>query len=100
MATEDKDIFDNLLQRYGSRLTYVETDLIGDVSGKWLNELFKKDELKGHKFNRMADYYISIWLLAHCDSLIAPVVGGTLGAMRIRGRRYKNVYLFHLGAYD
>lgn len=100
VATEDKDMFDTLLQHYGSRMVYVETDLIGNIDGKWLNELFRKNELRGHKFNRMADYYISIWLLAHCDSLIAPVVGGTLGAMRMRGGEYRHVYLFHLGAYD
>jgi hypothetical protein len=46
----------------------------------------------------MQEYLASIYLLAKCDDLIAPNVGGTLGALRIKGV-YEYSYIFQLGTY-
>lgn len=99
VATEDKGIYESLKDRFGDRMISNDENLIDDTSGKWLNEMFRGGQLKGSKQERMAEYLVSILLLSRCDALIAPVIGGTLGAMRLKGH-YEHVYLFHLGAYD
>ncbi len=98
VATEDKCLYQSLKMEFGERMISNDEKVIGDVGGKWLNELFR-DKMKGTKRDRMTEYLISILLLASCDALIAPVVGGTLGAMRIKGQ-YEHIYLFDLGTYE
>ncbi len=100
VATEDEQIYRQLKKEYGERMISNDTALIGDVNGKWLNEMFSSEKMKGTKYQKMVEYVVSIILLSKCDSLIAPLIGGTLGAMRMNGGKYKNVYLFHLGAWD
>lgn len=100
IATEDDSMFEQMKRVYGNRLLYNETLRFGTVNGKWLKELF--DEASGeedYKRSRMLEYLVSVYLLARCDALIAPIVGATLGAMRIKGR-YEHHYLIRLGNYD
>lgn len=99
VATEDQQIYAELKEKYGERMISNDEKLIGNVNGKWLNEMFRGDSLKGSKRERMTEYLVSILLLSRCDALIGPVIGGVLGAMRLKGH-YEYVYLFHLGAYE
>lgn len=99
VATEDKKIYEELKAGFGNRMISNDENLIGNVHGKWLNEMFRGDQLKGSKRERMTEYLVSILLLASCDALIAPIIGGTLGAMRLKGH-YEHIYLFHLGLYE
>lgn len=102
VATEDEHIFESLKDYYGEKLIYNETKRLSlaEVNGKWLNELFDSSKAEdGYKYIRMLEYLVSIWLLAECDALVAPVVGGTLSAMEMKGK-YEHVYLFDLGIYD
>ena len=97
--TEDDPMFEQMKSIYGDRLLYNETLRIESADGKWLNELFDElDDEEGYKRARMLEYLVSIYLLARCDALIAPVVGATLGAMRIKGQ-YEHHYLIRLGQY-
>ncbi|MCM1498458.1 MAG: hypothetical protein NC124_08325 [Clostridium sp.] len=75
VATEDKYLYQSLKEEFGDRMISNDKNLIGDTGGKWLNELFC-DKMKGIKQEMMTKYLISILLLATCDALIAPVVGG------------------------
>ena len=54
--------------------------------------------VKNSKEDDMKNYLISTYILAMCDALIAPPVGGTLGAVRIKGK-YEHMYIFRLGLY-
>lgn len=102
VATEDEHIFESLKEYYGEKLIYNETKRLSleEVKGKWLNELFDSPKTEdGYKYVRMLEYLVSVWLLAKCDALVAPVVGGTLSAMEMKGK-YEHVYLFDLGIYD
>lgn len=97
IATEDETMFEQMKSIYGDRLLYNETLRFGSTNGKWLNELFDQpNDTLDYKRERMLEYLISIYLLARCDALIAPVVGATLGAMRIKGR-YEHHYLICMG---
>jgi hypothetical protein len=98
LATEDDYIFNEMKKFYGDRLIYCQEHRVNNTQGKWLNELYDSKNYKG-KREQMQEYLASIYLLAKCDALIAPNVGGALGAMRIKGS-YENSYIFRLGSYD
>lgn len=100
LATEDELIFRQMKEYYGEKIISNETERIRDTDGKWLNELFDSQSEYSHsKKARMIEYVISVYLLSKCDALIAPIVGATLGAMRMRTTHYENLYLFQLGNY-
>ena len=61
----------------------------------WLSDIYDKQKTK---IRDMKDYLIETYLLASCGSLIAPGVGGTIGAVRIRGS-FDNMYIFNIGTY-
>ena len=100
LATEDANMFEQMKNIYSDKLVYNETERFTTANGQWLNKLFdKSDADTGYKYERMLEYLISVYLLSRCDALIAPIVGATLGAMRIKGE-YNQFYLIHLGNYE
>lgn len=100
LATEDEIMFEQMKDIYSDRLLYNRTERFRTANGQWLNKTFDRSGRdKTYKYDRMLEYLISVYLLSMCDALIAPVVGATLGAMRIKGR-YEQFYLVHLGNYD
>lgn len=98
LATEDDHIFMKMREVFENKIIFCQSHRIQNVSDKWLNELYDSIGYRENKRKIMQEYLLSIYLLARCDALIAPVVGGTLGAMRIRGK-YENLFLFQLGLY-
>lgn len=99
LATEDQQIMDALKEKYDDRLIFNQTSYVTSTGGVWLNKLYDTDEYKGKKQQKSSEYVEAIYLLTKCDALIASVVGGTLGAMRIRGG-YDQCYFFDLGSYQ
>lgn len=98
IATEDKNILSKFKEHYGDRLLINQHTMI-DYSGKnWLNELYASIDSESRQRITL-EYFVSILLLSECDALIAPLVGGTLGAMRIKGK-YDKLYLTELGQYS
>lgn len=97
VATEDKNIYQDLIYKYGDRLITNGTFYFENTGDKWLSDMF--EDVSGTKRDRMTEYLVSTYLLAQCDALIAPIVGGTLGAMRMKGK-YEKLYLFQLGLYE
>lgn len=99
VATEDKKIFNHLYDYYRDRMIFCETGTrIESAEGKWLNNLFDSSVMKNMKRQAIQEYLREIYILTRCDALIAPVIGGTLGAVRIRGG-YEKQYFFDLGLY-
>lgn len=100
LVTEDALMFEQMKELYPDKLLYNQTERFKTANGEWLNKTFDRVGVeKNYKHDRMLEYLISVYLLSKCDALIAPVVGATLGAMRIKGR-YEQYYLIHLGNYD
>lgn len=100
LATEDEIMFEQMKDIYSDRLLYNQTERFKTANGQWLNKTFDRSGRdRNYKYDRMLEYLISVYLLSMCDALIAPIVGATLGAMRIKGR-YEQYYLIHLGNYD
>ena len=97
VATEDKNILSSLKNHYGDRLLVNQQTMIDYTGSKWLNEWYAQTDAEKCS-NITLEYFVSILLLSECDALIAPLVGGTLGAMRIKGN-YDKVYITQLGSY-
>lgn len=96
IATEDDNIYKQMKLLYQDKLISCNTTTrIKSSEGKWLSCIFDKMD---EKRTAMAEYIREIYLLAECDALIAPVIGGTLGAVRIKGG-YDNQFFFNLGSY-
>lgn len=99
LSTEDQNILNLMKDFYGDKLFYLEGNRVVLTESKWLSELYDQDTPNGStKEDDMREYLVSTYLLAACDGLIAPEVGGTIGALRIRGNR-DQVFIFQLGTY-
>ncbi|MCM1182299.1 MAG: hypothetical protein NC337_02870 [Roseburia sp.] len=99
MATEDIAIYERLKSVYGDKLiAYEALRFASDTGDRKLSEL--GFERENDKYLKGEEYLITIYLLAECDSIITPVVGGGLAAIRINGGKYRHKYIFDLGEYD
>lgn len=98
LATEDTSILNDMKAYYGEKLWYTNGRTFELKDNKWLSEMYDSSSEKT-KENDMRTYLIQTYILGTCDALIAPEVGGTIGAMRIKGK-YEHVHIFQLGQYD
>lgn len=100
VATEDEKIFNELHEYYQEKMIFCNTETrIETAEGKWLNHLFDGNGMENKKRQAMLEYLREIYLLAECDALVAPVIGGTLGAVRIKGG-FSKQYFFNLGHFE
>ena len=90
LATEDADALRTMVDKYGSMVCYTSGKTYDkvDVGSRWLSEMYDKGCID--KISDMETYLITTYMMAEADYLIAPAVGGTLGAMRIKGQ-YKEL---------
>ena len=101
IATEDEEMFNLFKNNYGTKLICNQTERINVTNGKWLNELFDTYYGKKHcKKDGMMEYLISVYLLSRCNSLIAPGVGATLGAMLMKNEPYEHLHLIQMDSYE
>lgn len=98
LATEDITIRNCLKDTYGERLIYSQKKVIERVDGRWVNELFDDSRYQDTKIQIAEEYLISIMLLAKSNDILASMVGGTLGALRI-SKGYDNVYIINEKGY-
>lgn len=95
IATEDEEILNKFVKRYGKRILYTDQKRVSDVK-TYLNE---NEEFANRKaFERGIEYLTSIYLLAQCNGLIAGRTSGTVGAC-IMAEKYEFKYIFALGRY-
>ncbi len=97
LVTEDEEMYQQMKLIYRDRLISYDDNRVKSTNGKWFNSLFDGKEQEFKKLSMMK-YIISVYLLAECDALIAPIVGATNGAMRIKGR-FEHHYIINLGQY-
>ena len=97
LATEDKMIEEKLRSHFGNILFTYQSKFVTYSEDKWLNAYYENEKQPDINI-RGIEYLGAIYLISKCNALIAPVIGGTLGAMRMCGE-YENVFLFQLGNY-
>lgn len=102
LATEDTGIFAGMRKYYGDKLLFYQKIRLEDTGGEFLCKKIEEIALqrrdKSFKRNLMTEYLISIWLLSRCNSLIAPVIGSTLGTLCI-GEGFEHKHFIFLGNY-
>lgn len=98
-ATEDEKILQGLKEHFGDRLIYNECYRFEDTGGNGLFDVINKGHDAQYKYEKMMDYLVTTYCLSRCDALIAPMVNGTLGALRMKGE-YEKIYIFQLGNYQ
>lgn len=98
LSTEDNSILEEMKQYFGEKMYFTDGTSFNEVkTGTWLGDIYDKVPGK-KKIEDMRIYLVATYILASCDALIAPMVGGTLGAVRIKGR-YNKMHIFELGSY-
>lgn len=99
LATEDYKILVEMKQYFDERLVYLEERRFEAIGEKWLSQVYDDKKYTGKKYEDMLSYISSVYILASCDALVLPVVGASLGAMRIKGCCEK-YYIFQMGIYQ
>ncbi len=98
LATEDERIYSEFVSYFGERLLCNQKVFFKhDTGGRVLADVY--EEVKPDMHKQGLDYLTAIYLLAECESIIAPLVAGSLAAIRINGNQYRHQYIFDLGLY-
>lgn len=99
VATEDENILQGLKDHFKDKLIYNDYSRFEDTGNAGLFDVIGKGHDVRYKYEKMMDYLITTYCLSKCDALIAPMVNGTLGALRMKGG-YEQVFIFQLGNYQ
>ncbi len=98
IATEDADIREYLIGKLGDKLLYTQKLVFDNTKKGYVADLI--DEGRVSRVSLQEEYLVSILCLSKCDYLIGPGVGGTLGALRLNGGKYKDIKILDLGVYN
>lgn len=99
VATEDENILQSLKAHFKDELICNDCYRFADTGHTGLFDVISKGHDARYKYEKMMDYLVTTYCLSRCDALIAPMVNGTLGALRMKGA-YERVYIFRLGNYQ
>lgn len=99
LVTEDGNIYDELVEKFGDRIRIVSYDtFIRNYAGK--DVLSKSNVLDDDKKQRGQKYLVKMLLLARCKYLISSITQGSKFSYSLNGGKYKDEYIFNLGLYD
>lgn len=99
VATEDENILKGLKEHFKDKLICNDCYRFEDTGSAALFNVIGNAHDARYKYEKMMDYLVTTYCLSKCDALIAPMVNGTLGALRMKGI-YEQVYIFRLGNYQ
>ena len=99
LVTEDGDIYDSLVSKFGTSIKIVSYDsFIRNYDGK--DVLSKSNVLDEDKKLRGQRYLVKMILLSRCKYLISSITQGSKFSYALNGGRYIDEYIFNLGLYD
>lgn len=99
LVTEDGDIYDTLVKKFGSSIRTVSYDsFIRNYDGK--DVLSKSNILEDNKKMRGQNYLVKMILLSKCKYLISSITQGSKFSYALNGGKYVDEYIFDLGLYD
>lgn len=99
LATEDKTIYQQMKDHYGEKLLYNQSIDIDETDTRWLNTIYDDEKYQKVKKLNGRNYLTAVYLLANCEYFISPIVGGTLGVMRVTNG-FKDYEYIDLGSYE
>lgn len=97
VATEDKDIYQKLCERYGSKIVSMNVERYIANGEENINDISIKRAVDKYQMGK--EYLINILLLSRCDYIIAGNAGGSQGALLFRNVSEKK-FFFDLGNYS
>ena len=98
IATEDAVYCEYFKGIYKDKVSFTDQERFQTKENELLADYHRNEKIKRDGFFLGAEYIASIYLLAHCKSLLAS--GGCGGLDEVRkenGGKYKDVYVFNLG---
>lgn len=96
LATEDKDIYDFFMNRYGDIIYTTDKNLIANYSG---SDYVANAIHSPNKYKFGLDYLVKMICLSECKCLIASSTSGAYFARLLNNGRYLDDYDFQLGTY-
>lgn len=101
LATEEKRIADAFKGRFYGKIlennrNYYDADYEQSSFNRISQVNFGRED---DDFLKSLEYFSSINILAHCDSLVAGLCGGSEFAVYFNGNKYRECYLFDKGRY-
>lgn len=97
IATEDKEILDELQKKYGSKLSFVDTIRYQQVGNQSLN-LYRAGKTDGEYRDRQ--YLLSLAVLARCSSMVLSPCGGSVVAALLHDHVIRDYELCFDGYYS
>lgn len=99
LVTEDGEIYDSLVIKFGKSIRTVSYDsFIYNYDGK--DVLSKSNVLEVNKKLRGQRYFVKMILLSKCKYLISSITQGSKFSYALNGGKYIDEYIFNLGLYD
>lgn len=99
LVTEDGEIYDSLVSKFGKSIRTVSYDsFIYNYDGK--DVLSKSNVLEDNKKLRGQRYLVKMILLSKCKYLISSITQGSKFSYALNGGKYIDEYIFNLGLYD
>lgn len=98
IATEDAVYCEYFKGIYKDKVSFTDQERFQTKENELLADYHRNEKIKRDGFFLGAEYIASIYLLAHCKSLLASGgCGGLDEARKENGGKYKDVYVFNLG---
>ncbi len=98
IATEDAGYCEYFKGIYKDKVSFTDQERFQTKENELLADYHRNEKIKRDGFFLGAEYIASIYLLAHCKSLLASGgCGGLDEARKENGGKYKDVYVFNLG---
>lgn len=99
LSTEDQDIWETMKEEFGDKLISFNQARYSVKKGEYLFQ--KRNTRSNDGWLRGVEYICAIYLLAHCESLVASgKCAGVSEAISINEGKYKNIYVFDKGIYE
>lgn len=101
LATEEKRIADAFKKRFPGKILENKRNYFEDKYEQHSFKLVSQVSFgrEDDDFLKSLEYFSSINILAHCDSLVAGLCGGSEFAVYFNGNKYREFYLFDKGRY-
>lgn len=96
LATEDDEIYSDLLRKYGDKLI---APAVVRYKASQIGNINETAEMVKDPYSTGVDYLKSIWILSKCNALVAGNVSGTIGALLLNDK-YEYKYIFNKGLYE
>jgi hypothetical protein len=97
-TSEDENVLNEFKKIFKNKLVFYQHPRVSDYNGKdYITTVQFEKGREFDKYFRGLEYIVDVLLLSECDSIICPIVNGSIAAMELKNTKYINSYFFDLG---